>query len=80
MNDDVSLSDQFDNLTKRHGDWQQYKLNYFMQLDQKQRTNELAIFDRALHEEAKPTKEFSSYWSRRRELEDLDALMRKANR
>jgi hypothetical protein len=78
--DDVSLNEQFENLTRRFGDWEGYKRDYFARLDQKQRANELSIFDQALQDEAKPSKEFAEHWARRRELEQLDGLMKRAGR
>jgi hypothetical protein len=78
--DGVSLNEQFENLTRRFGDWEGYKQDYFVRLDPKQRANELSLFDMALHDEAKPSKEFAEHWTRRRELERLDAMCKRAGR
>ena len=62
MTDDVTLEDHFDSIGRRHGDWNSYLTKYFVKLDERQRATELALFNKALHDQAKPTKEFSSYW------------------
>ena len=76
--DEVPLSQQFEKLERQFGSWDSYKRNYFVMLDPQSRATELSIFDRAL--EPKPSKEFSEHWTRRRELEQLDVLMKRAGR
>jgi hypothetical protein len=81
MDDDISLDEQFENVTTRWGDWEGYVRDYYLKLDQKQRANELLLFDRALHHEAvHPRKEFAEHWVRRRELGRLDDIMKRAGR
>ena len=79
----IPLNEQFENVDARWGDWNGYKTNYFVRLAPQARANELLMFSRALNEEAysaKGSKEFAEHWTRRRELERLDDMMKRAGR
>jgi hypothetical protein len=76
MADGPTLAEQLEKL----GDWDDYKTNYFLKLDPKQRANELTIFQQAMNEQARPTREFASYFAKKRELDDLDRLLRSSGR
>lgn len=80
MQDDMTLSEQLDNAINRYGDWDSYKVDYFLKLDPKAPANELAIFQHKMNEEARPTREFADHLARYREIADLNRFLRQSGR
>jgi len=78
MADDISLSEQFEDVERRFGSWDAYKTSYFVRLDPQARATELSIYDRAM--EPKTSKEFAEHWTRFRDLQQIDSLMRRAGK
>jgi hypothetical protein len=78
--DIVPIEEQLDAVMRKHGTWENYKES-FVRLSDQQRAYELHIFDKSLNEEiARPTKTYADYVQCRRELGDLDNLLRSAKR
>jgi hypothetical protein len=81
MADDVvPLEEQLESIERRFGSWEAYKES-FCKLAESQRQAEIFLFDKALDlERATPTRTFSSYLQKRRELTGLDNLLRNVSR
>jgi hypothetical protein len=81
MPDDVApLDEQLESIERRFGSWESYK-ETFAKLPEVQRQTELYVFDKALDlERATPTRTFSSYLQKRRELHGIDSLLRSVRR
>ena len=78
--DIVPIEEQLDAVMRKHGSWGNYK-EHFARLGEQQRAYELHIFDKSMNEEvARPTKTYAGYVQYRRELGDLDNLLRNAKR
>jgi hypothetical protein len=81
MSDDiVPLEQQFESIDRRFGSFENYK-QHFCKLSESQRQQEMFVFDRSLDlERATPTRTFSSYLQKRRELTGLNNLLRSVRR
>ena len=59
--------------------WREYTTR-FLKLDRAGRANELACYDDLLENEHRPTRELGEWITKRRELGDIDALLKRTGR
>jgi hypothetical protein len=65
-----------------HGEnyWEMYKTDHFMKMDPAQRVAELIEWDKLLEFETKPSRDTADLITRRREISDLDNLLRRVGK
>jgi hypothetical protein len=74
-----SLGEFFQEIETYHGGWDGYRQK-FLTYPPNNRVIELSAFDQLLGAEHRPTRQTAEYITKRRELGDLDAMLRRAQR